>query len=58
MHDTVELGSCMIRTEGKESEPLMSEMDLKGRIVIITGAGGGMGSAMTLGLAARGSGIG
>jgi len=33
----------------------MSEMDLKGRIVIITGAGGGMGSAMTLGLAARGA---
>lgn len=33
----------------------MSEKDLKGRVVIITGAGGGMGSAMTLGLAARGA---
>ncbi|MEE8349970.1 MAG: SDR family oxidoreductase [Acidobacteriota bacterium] len=33
----------------------MSEKSLKDRIVIITGAGGGMGSAMTLGLAARGA---
>ena len=33
----------------------MSEKDLKDRVVIITGAGGGMGSAMTLGLAARGA---
>ena len=33
----------------------MSEQDLKGRVVIITGAGGGMGSAMTLGVAARGA---
>ena len=33
----------------------MSEKDLKGRVVIITGAGGGMGSAMTLGVVARGA---
>ncbi|MEE2839033.1 MAG: SDR family oxidoreductase [Acidobacteriota bacterium] len=33
----------------------MSQSDLKGRIVIITGAGGGMGSAMTLGVASRGA---
>ncbi|MDP6759872.1 MAG: SDR family oxidoreductase [Acidimicrobiales bacterium] len=33
----------------------MLEQDLKGRVVIITGAGGGMGSAMTLGVAARGA---
>ena len=33
----------------------MSEKDLKGRVVIITGAGGGMGSTMTLGLATRGA---
>ena len=33
----------------------MSESDLKGKVVIITGAGGGMGSAMTLGVAARGA---
>ena len=33
----------------------MPEKDLKGRVVIITGAGGGMGSAMTLGMAGRGA---
>ncbi len=36
----------------------MSDIDLTGRVVIVTGTGSGLGRAMALGLAASGANIG